>query len=309
MINPDVAMMRCFLEQMRDEDRTVFGWHTTFDLSVLLAYGLDERLVRSIRWMDGMLLWRHVEIEPEYDESTPRKPYGLKAYVTEFIPEHAGYEEEIDFHDPDPAARAKLHEYNIKDNVFTLRACKRLWMALEPRQQQAALLEADCLPMVASANLRGLLVDTIASADVGLKLEAQADKELAALAPYGVTEEIVRSPKKLANLMFGEGGWGLTPLKFGKPDRMTGAKTASTDKETLHELSFIDPRAKQLRSYREALNQKTKFSDGLIKSVSYCQDGGRSHPLAKVFGTYSGRFTYSSKQTTKKKGASDGQDD
>ena len=297
-LTPDRAMMRDFLQWAISTERRVCGWNLTYDLSVFLAYGLDTEVFK-LKYLDGMLLWRHVEIEPEYDDAGPKKSYGLKAYVREFIPEYAGYEAEIDFHDTSSDMRAKLHKYNIEDTALSLSACKRLWAALTPRQQGAVLLEADCLPFVAAANLRGLLVDTLASHDVGLKLEAQAAKELAALAPYGVTEKIVRSPKQLAALMFGEGGWGLTPLKHGKPNEKTGVATASTDKETLHELSFVDPRAKQLRSYREALNQKTKFSDGLIESVDYCQDNGRCHPQAKVFGTYSSRFTYSSKQSAK----------
>ena len=307
---PSPVMMAEFLEWAAREERAVCGWNLAFDLSVLLAYDMDERLIRSIRWLDGMLLWRHVEIEPEYDETGPKRSYGLKPWVREFEPEHAGYEEEIDFHDASPAARAKLHAYNVKDNVFTLRACKRLWKALTPRQRSAALLEADCLPMVASANLRGLLVDKFASHDVALKLEAQALRELEALAPDILptlpaqtkgrplsdreqVEKVIRSPKQLASLMFDADKWGLTPLKKSE------AGNWSTDKETLHELSFVDPRAKQLRSYREALNQKKKFAEGLIEAVDYCADNGRAHPMAKVFGTYSGRFTYSSKQEAK----------
>ena len=295
---PDVPMMRDFLQWAIATDRRLFGWYTIFDISVLLAYGLDTEVFK-LSWGDGFLLWKHLEVEPEYDERPGQKrSFGLKEFVRQFYPEHADYEAEIDFHDASPEARAKLHEYNIKDNVFTLRGCKRLWQALGPRQQSAAIIEADCLPAVASANLGGLLVDRLASHDISLRLTAQAEEKLASLAPYGVTEEVVRSPQKLAKLMFGEGGWGLTPLKHGKA-RANGTSVPSTDKETLHELSFTDPRAKELRSYREALNQRTKFADGIITSVDYCDDVGRTHPLAKVFGTYSGRFTYSSKQTCK----------
>jgi DNA polymerase I-like protein with 3'-5' exonuclease and polymerase domains len=311
--------MRYLLDWAYDTERRLCGWNVPFDLSVMLAYGLEKEVFR-LKYLDGLLLWKHLEVEPEYDERPGQKrPFGLKEFVRQFFPEHADYEAEIDFHDPDPAVRAKLHEYNIKDDAFTLRACKRLWAALTPRQQSAALFEADCLPMVADANLTGLLVDTFASHDISLRLTAQAAEKLASLAPHILpllppqtgrriltdqqrVEEVIRSPQQLAVLLYGNKGptdpvirpsWGVTPLK--KSD----AGNWSTDKETLHELSFLDPRAKELRSYREALNQRTKFADGIIASVDYSDDCGHTHPMARVFGTYSGRFTYSSKQTSK----------
>jgi DNA polymerase-1 len=88
--------------------------------------------------------------------------------------------------------------------------------------------------------------------------------------------------------------WGLPVLKQNT-SKKTGKTTDSTDKEVLHELSFIDPRAKYLRQYREALGNKTKFVDAPEASAEYNGDG-KSHPLAIVFSTYTGRVTYVSKQ-------------
>ena len=53
-----------------------------------------------------------------------------------------------------------------------------------------------------------------------------------------------------------------------------------------------------MKQYREALGNKTKFADAVLKSVAYNADG-RTHPQAFVFGTYSGRVTYASKQKQK----------
>src|SRR5208282_5852942 len=101
------------------------------------------------------------------------------------------------------------------DCCATLTACKRLWSALEPRQQVAAAIEAECIPLVADANLRGLLVDTIAAQDLILKLKAKAARLLASLEPHGVTEKIVRSPQQLATLLFDT--WGLPIQKTNPP--------------------------------------------------------------------------------------------
>lgn len=293
-LHPDVAMLRAFLEEAIATKSRVVGWNVVFDIQWLLAYGLAD-LVFQVQWLDGMLLWKHLTIEPEYEMTqTQRKSYGLKACVAEVLPQFAGYAEDVDFHDPDPDVRQRLHEYNQRDTLFTLRLTKHWYQQLQqnPTQLQAALIEADCLPLVAQANLEGMLVDTLAAHELQQYLRDVATKTLAALEPFGVTEKIVRSPTQLAALLFDV--WELPVLKEN-----TGAKTGkvsrSTDKEVLHELSFLDERVAGLRLYRGALNNQTKFADAPIASANYNADG-RTHPAAVVFGTYSGRFSYASKQ-------------
>jgi len=284
--------MRAMLERAIENNQTIVGWNTVFDISWLIAYGLHD-LVMQARWLDGMLLWRHLTIEPEYEtDRSKKKSYSLKTAVTEYLPRFAGYEEGIDFHDASPEARAKLHKYNVRDTVFTLILAKHFYNLLEPAQLRAALIEAETLPLVALANFEGMVIDTLAARELSANLATAAQDKLGQLQWCGVTEKIVRSPKQLAKLMFDD--WGLTPLKenIGKK---TGKVSRATDKETLHELSFVDARAKELRLYREALNNRTKFAEAPLASVAYNQDG-RSRPQAIVFGTYSGRLTYASKQ-------------
>jgi hypothetical protein len=48
-------------------------------------------------------------------------------------------------------------------------------------------------------------------------------------------------------------------------------------------------------AYRESLNNRTKFAAAPLEAAEYNGDG-RTRPAAIVFGTYSGRLTYSSKQ-------------
>lgn len=297
-LNPTKAVMREMLVQALDEKRTLLGWNTVFDIAILIAYGLED-LVMKARWLDGMLIWRHLDVEPEYEvASHQKKSFGLKAAVAEFLPQHAGYEAEIDFHDPSPKAREALHFYNIQDNLFTWRITKHLWGHLTSEQQRCALIEAQSLPLIASANVRGMPVDTLAARELSAHLSNVAAEQLVKLAPHGVTEKVVRSPLQLSKLLFDQ--WGLPVLKENKSKTKRDANgqlavSRSTDKEVLHELSFMDDRAKELKLYREALNNKAKFAEGLLASVAYNGDG-RTYPLAIVFGTYSGRLTYSSNQ-------------
>lgn len=289
---PGVDDMRAFLERAIAEGWTVVVWNGVFDIAWLIAYGLGD-LVYQVQWLDGMLLWRHRFIEPEYDTTRPnKKSYSLKAAVPEFMPTHAGYEDDVDFHSTDPAELAKLQKYNDRDSVYTWAFSKIFWDELDERQRQVAAIEAECLPMVAQANLDGMVVDTLATRELAAYLDGVAAAMLAKLAPHGVTEKVVRSPVQLSKLMFDD--WQLPVLKENVSAK-TGKVSRSTDKEVLHELSFVDERAAQLRLYREALNNRTKFADTPLIAADYNGDG-RARPSGIVFGTYSGRLTYSSKQ-------------
>lgn len=291
---PDVDFFVEMLEFAIRENRRLVGWNTVFDIQWLLAAGLDD-LVMKAKWLDGMLIWKHATVEPEYELArAKRKSYSLKGpggCVPELWPEHAGYEEEVDYHSTDEAELEKLERYNVKDVIFTLRATKHWWEKLRPEQRRCALIEAESLPVMAKANLEGVMVDTLVAGDLRQGLTEEANAALKKLAPHGVDETIVRSPQKLRHLMFDV--WGL------KPHHTTPTGDFSTDKETLHELGMVDPRAKVLRTYREALNNRTKFATAAIESVRYNGDF-RAHPQFHVFSTYTGRLTVSSGQDLKK---------
>jgi DNA polymerase I-like protein with 3'-5' exonuclease and polymerase domains len=290
---PNRSHMRQMLEAAIENDWVIVGWNIIFDIQWLIAYGCGD-LVHKVKWLDAMLLWKHLTIEPEYDmDRSKKKSYSLKAAVPEYMPiEHHGYEEDIDFHSTDPVMLKKLQRYNDRDSVYTWVLAKIFWHELTERQRNAALIEAECLSMVAEANLMGLPVDTLAARELASKLEKTAADMLEKLAPHGVTEKVVRSPMQLAKLLFDD--WKLPVLKENT-GKKTGKVSRATDKEVLHELAFVDVRCADLRSYREALNNKTKFADTPLGAAAYNGDG-RARPSAIVFGTYSGRLTYSSSQ-------------
>jgi DNA polymerase I-like protein with 3'-5' exonuclease and polymerase domains len=291
-LEPDRDMIGEMLAHAIDEKATVVGWNTVFDIQWCMAYGF-ERECMAVDWLDGMLLWRHLFIEPEYEMTgNKRKSYGLKTAVKEYLPKFADYADEVDFHSTDPDEREKLHQYNVRDVVFTLRLARKFWKQLSDEQRQCASIEAKCLPMVARANLHGMVVDVLAARELEQYLVDQADHSLTLLQPLGVDEATVRSPVKLAKVMYDT--WRLPVLKENV-SKLTGKTTRSTDKEVLHELALTDPRAAEIRKYREALNNRTKFAAAPLAAAEYNADDA-AHPAAIVFGTYSGRLTYASKQ-------------
>jgi DNA polymerase-1 len=142
--------------------------------------------------------------------------------------------------------------------------------------------------MVAESIVEGVVVNAGAAAVLKEKLEAQIAQAFVTLKirEPKVTPEVLASPKQLADLLFHT--WDLPVIK------LTDKGQASTDREVLTQLALQDTRAMHVNNYREAKNNLTKFVDGSLASVSYNGDG-HTRPQARIFGTYTGRMTYSSK--------------
>jgi DNA polymerase-1 len=287
------AHLRELLQRAIDNKWIVVGWFVHFDIAWCVAYGCAD-LVHKVRWLDASLLWRHSFIEPEYEmDRSKKKSYSLKAAVPEYMPvEHHNYEDNINFHSTDPIALKQLHHYNNRDGVYTWALARVFWSQLSEAQRRVAMIEAGCLSLVAEANVHGMPVDTVVTRELAAKLDKTAADMLEKLAPHGVTEKIVRSPTQLGKLMFDD--WQLPVLKENT-GKKTGKVSRATDKEVLHELAFVDDRCRDLRAYREALNNKTKFATAPLVSADYNGDG-HTRPSAIPFGTYTGRMTYSSNQ-------------
>ena len=286
-LDPSAEQIGALLDYAAQTNRTVIAWNTPFDLAWLLAYELREK-VESLRWWDGMLLWKHAMCEPEYDvKGEKRKQYSLEEAVKEYYPEHADFKKITDFHTTDPIELQKLLHRNKMDAALTLRLAEKFFNMLAPTQQRPAIIEAASLVPVAAANLRGMYCNADVLEMLDSKQSTLAQERLAELATYGATPEILASPSQLSKLLYED--WGLPVWK------RTATGQPSTDGESLFELAPGDPRAQLVADYREALNLRTKFVGKIAESLAYNSDG-YTHPLAKIFGTYSGRMTYSSKQ-------------
>lgn len=289
---PQVDDLRKLFRKIIDKKHTIVAWNAPFDAAWCIAVGLRDEVFEA-KWVDAMLLYKHLTSSPLYlpDDDTPApSTYGLKVAVEKFYPDEAGYEQGVDFADETFGSMMKLQEYNRKDCEFTLRLAEKFWGELTADQKRCALIEARCIPLIADTMVRGIRTDTAAAAVLGDKLTADAAVAYATLKlsdGMGVSHAVLASPKQLGELLYDN--WGLPAPKHTP----TGAR--ATDKEALGALAAIDPRAKLVLDFREANGNKTKFADGVRASTWYNMDGN-TRPSARIFGTYTGRVTYSSKQ-------------
>ena len=266
-------------------DKTFIGWNIQFDIAWSMAVGVPENLLLKITWIDSMLLWRHAWIEPE-SEKAKKKSYSLANAIAEFCPEYSEDKEFHDFQATDAESLKKLLARNKVDAYVPVLLAEKFWGQLSDNQRRAALIEARCIPLVAKANLDGLAASREKAVALGTKLDHVAQEAMLTI-PELVNYDL-GSPRQLADLLYGV--WGL-------PVQGRSAKTgaASTDKSALYHLAAIDPRAKTIKEIREARNNKVKFADAIAASLAY-NDDGRVRPNARIFGTYTSRMTYSSKQ-------------
>lgn len=284
-LKPTQAELRYFLNECIAKKQTICGWNTPFDIAWLIAMGLKDEVYAN-RWLDGMLLWRHLRAAPLWLDS---RGFGLKAAVTEYYPDEAGYEHSIDFNADSEEGLRKLAKYNEDDARHTLNLCKLFWGQLSADQRRAALIEAACLPMVAESMVNGICADAEAAEELRVELENRAKLALVKLkfkTREDIDESTLASPMKLRKLLFED--WGLPPVKW------TPKGSESTDRDALSLLAPEDERAWLLNEFREAKNNRTKFAEGALKSLEYNGDG-RVRPAPRVFGTYTGRMSYSSK--------------
>lgn len=287
---PSPEQLSAWLDTVADQYVTT--WNGPFDVAWLLAIavarpdlGIREK-VFAVRWLDGMSIRKHLFNTPSF---RPRIFYGLKETVAEELPECAGYGDDIDYDDESPEAVAKLLVYNQLDTRYTLWLTRHYLQMMRPETMRCMLIEARSIPLVADAKVNGIKANRQAAADLGVVLDDTRKEKFVRLKmahPNDISEEVLASSQKLRNLLFKE--WGLPPVS------LTDTGQYSTDKETLLTLGITDERAHHVFQYREAKNNLTKFAQGTLDSLDYNGDG-YVRPDPRIFGTYTGRMTYSSK--------------
>ena len=283
---PSVEWFRKFLTTAAEKDWTLVTWNGLFDISWLLALGLQAE-VKACTWMDGELLLKRVDGWRSNDLGG--KGYGLKATVAERWPDEAGYGlgDDVTLVPNTAEEWTRLLEYNLKDSKFTALLTEEYLAKLTCGEIDAAASEARGLVPIAQSYINGIHIHGESlnwlAADV-------SKRRIAAQADLGVPPDVIASPKKLAKLMFED--WGLAPIK------KTPAGAFGTDKETMLKLQLAYPddvRFGKLMALRKVNTQQSKFVTAVYNSMLYHGEPV-TRPSPFIAGTYTGRMTYSSKQ-------------
>lgn len=284
---PSKEWFKTFLEWAAKNKVTLVGWNLLFDIAWLHAIGLTKE-VNACTWIDAMLLLKRIDGWRSRDLGG--RGYSLKDVVAQRWPEHADYGlgEDVAKVPSTEEQWTRLLEYNTLDSKFTCLLAQEYLNKLTDPEKKAARHEALGISPVALSYINGITInpDALAALDRDVAVRREA-----AEAKLGVPNDIIASPKKLATLLFDT--WGLGVVKT------TPAGAASTDKETLLTLELEHPddeRLGALMALRKVNTQQSKFVDAVKATVAY-HGTLITRPNPFIAGTYSGRMTYSSKQT------------
>lgn len=248
-----------------------------FDVGWLYASGVD---VASTQWLDTMLMCKWVE----NGQRAKMFEYSLveccKRHLQEWrlLPEFVALK-------ASPAVQSNDAYWQTRcrlDVIATALLADKLLRRLTPTQRKSMAIEAGNIVPNAKAWVDGLPTDPrYYKEPIPDILEEMGRIE----GRIGVPNTVLSSPTQLTNLLYNT--WGL------KCERRTPKDKPSSDKAALTYLAEKDDRCLDILEWR-SLNTLLKLCRSPAKANGYL---GSSvlHPSPNIFGTYTGRYTYSSK--------------
>lgn len=284
------------------EGQVVCTWNGVFDVAWLIAAGHWEA-VKKIHWVDVMLLWKWVD-NSQRKERMPK--WSLGDGVKHWLKHEPWCEAFIKMKREEQVAgendayweqRAKL------DSIATAKICNLAVAELTDQQLKSAMIEAYSIPEIARSWLMGVTIDfnlldslrpviVTEMRDLEFTLgvsnfSGAAAERIQRDTRFWSPSKILRSPDQLGVLLYET--WGLTAKDFsektGKP---------STDKAALTYLADHDDRVIEILRWRELNTQLSKYIEAPKKARKYL-GSDVTHPAPRLFSTYTGRQTYSSK--------------
>lgn len=283
------------------EGMTISGFNLTFDLSFLIASGYAEE-VKKITWIDAMLAWKWLD----NSQLCERRPaWSLSDAAVRFFKDESWAKAFVTMKKQDVAAGADDNYWETRakaDAIITARVLAAAWLKLDDQRRASSLITMSSLVPVADSYQRGLLIDyaliddilpvvTSEMAEIEYRLgihNAQYDDSKIQLGTNGWTpSKVLRSSKQLADLLYNV--WDLTAKTFSEK---TGEP--STNKAALTYLADDNDQVLEILRWRELNTQLSKYLQSPLKAREYL---GKDvvHPQAKIFSTYTGRMTYTSK--------------
>jgi DNA polymerase I-like protein with 3'-5' exonuclease and polymerase domains len=282
------------------EGQTLTGYNLTFDISFLIGAGYVEE-VKKIKWVDAMLIWKWLSNSQRKER---RPAWSLADAVKYFFKDEPWAVAFVKMKEQEvhAGAQGKYWETRAKlDAIMTARVATVAYSRLTPQQQKSCMISMASLIPVAESYERGVMVDfslidditpaiteEMATIEYKLGVHNHQQSKVVRLGVNGwIPSKILRSPKQMANLLYNV--WKLTPKSFSEK-----TKAPSTDKAALTYLADDDDHVIEILRWRQLNTQLTKYIQSPLKSREYL-GSEVLHPQARIFSTYTGRMTYTSK--------------
>lgn len=280
------------------EGQATYAHNAVFDLAWLIANLQPNRtapvpdVFRRIQWRDTSLLTKWL-INGQMAETMYFK-YTLANLVATFLPDHPMTPFFVKMKSEGVAPGDNPEYWKMRgemDAIMTRALACHLQAKLPEDQRTGFLTEQACLVPVANSWITGIRIDKdqLAKNDKHF-LQVRAE----AAAKLGVSVDIFTSTKRLPDMLYHE--WGLPVIQ------KTPSGNPSCDADTLKWLAYRmreednEDMAKKLElviSAKQAATLHSKYVKSMYEALDHTGDG-YIYPAPRIFGTYTGRFTYSS---------------
>ena len=285
--------------------KNVYGHFTLFDITWMLAVSGNFSLIENITWGDTALLAKWIlnsqEIEygkSEHHNSTGKFSFSLVHLCEVFLQDHPRLKEFVSMkneHQDYDGGKDKDYwlERGCLDAIMTRDLALVLKDKLPVSQRRGFLIEQNILPYVARSWLRGIPFDKEYYDNLAPRIDS-AQKLL--LRKLELSGTLITSSKQLSDYLFNY----LKLIPINRTSKGQGS-TAAGDLKLLalnYANSGIGPQLKRILQYKKLATLKSKYVNGFQQVYDYVGEA-KCYSAPKIFGTYTGRFTYSSKTLQK----------
>jgi DNA polymerase I-like protein with 3'-5' exonuclease and polymerase domains len=281
------------------EGKIVYGQNTAFDVAWLLGTEKETRTalvpntIRHIKWFDTMLLAKWLINGQQADDL--RFSLSLSNLIESFLPDHPLMEEFVRMKamNVKPGENPEYWERrNALDVTFTRILAEFLEEKLPANQRMGYATEMRNIIPVANSWVTGIRVNEERLVEVEFNF-VKEQKEI--IERINIYPAVMTSPKQLAHLLFKE-------LQI-PPESFTPTGNPSTNADDLKMIAFklaqagqdkLSKFVKDISRYKQISTLMSKYVNGAKNALEHTEDG-YIYAAARIFGTYTGRYTYSSK--------------
>lgn len=289
---PTRAQLIEVLEKLKGEE--VYAHFSLFDVAWLIASIEPNRLggipaaVKGVRWRDTALLtkWCINGRKSEFFS------YSLLNIIYTFRDKlgYDGAEEFVRMKQAQTLAADDPYweERGRQDVLWTYRLAKYMETQLPAPCKRGYVIEARSIAQVANSWLIGMYVNEEALKSAEIQIESDI---VAGCEALGLAESVISSPAQLGRVVFGS--WGFEPIAFTP----TGQPKADADTWIVLAHATGDQRLRTLLKTRQALTLRSKYIRTVYDALRRTGDGFM-YGKPQLFGTSSGRWSYSSETVT-----------
>ena len=303
LVNKDDGFKDRLIELLKSlEHKIVFAHNAIFDVAWLIATLQPNRCgdvptyIKNIQWRDSMLLFKWL-INGQLAEGI-RFSYSLQNLVKKFLADHPDTPEFVKMKSEAGIAGEDVEywlERGTLDVKMTYELIAKVYHKVPHDMRVGMMTEFECIWPVANSWINGFRIDIkqLEANDIKYSnLKFEIAKEL------GTDAGLFSSPKRLGHFLFTE--LGLTPHDY------TPSGNPGTSKGDLMWIEYAlkqrgDPKALIVRKILEAKEASTlysKYVKTMKEALAHTGDG-YIYSSPRLFGTYTGRMTYSNSVTHK----------